>query len=265
MLIIIIIIVIVIGLYYRSKNKNDTWSDVNIPGNGQQTVAGNGGQIINNNRQGQAGMNGQNTPPTTPYQSQMQTEQPSRKENAINKAESAINNAKGDMPQLRDMGLSLRNEEGYACACKKCGTKVIGYGRAGGFCPICKTWSYDAGMLNDYVEKYGPKSYSAFTLMAYDQSNVNVRMDGKSGAFTMCVTPRSIILRSEYGVCTDIQFEKILSMTASKGVSQQLTIVYKIGEGSSDMKSISIDLKGATFDGAGGEDLLRIKQLYSGG
>ena len=50
------------------------------------------------------------------------------------------------------------------------------------------------------------------------------------------------------------------SITASKGASQQLTILIKKAD-EEGYTNINVDLMGNTFDGAEGEDLVRIKQL----
>lgn len=240
MLWIIIIVVVGIGLYFRMKNRNDTWSDVNVS-NRVNTWS-----------------NGQNSLPTSAPKAPSQP----IGERMVRKAETAINNAKGNTPQIKNAGDSMRDPEGYGTACVTCGTPVIGYGRAGGYCPKCNSWSVDRAKFSECASKYGPKSYTMFTLMAYDQSSVNVRSNGKSYSCVMCVTPRSLILRDNQGFYEDVLFDRIYSISASKGVVQQLTIVLRTGDGPSDIKSISIDLKGASFDGAGGEDLFRIKQLY---
>ena len=154
---------------------------------------------------------------------------------------------------------SLRDRRGYACVCNECGTAVIGYGRFGGYCPACHKWSFDKQLVSKYVEEYGNSAQTLFPLVAYPKETVCVRSEGKSTNEDLYVCPQSIVLYNGSDLRV-IPFEDMASITASKGASQQLTILIKKAD-EEGYTNINVDLMGNTFDGAEGEDLVRIKQL----
>lgn len=158
---------------------------------------------------------------------------------------------------IKDGGVSLQDADGFASGCSVCGQPMIGFGRFGGYCISCKSWNYDRAA---YVEKsttYGLAAESLFVLAAYP--NTHCRCRGEDYMGVLFVMPGAMILKAQNGKRLLIPYADISAVSVTKGVNQQLIILVR-GDDTQPL-SYNIDLKGCSYDGANGEDLLRIRQL----
>lgn len=158
---------------------------------------------------------------------------------------------------IRDYGPSLRDEDGFGSACPSCGQVMVGFGRFGGYCSACKAWNYDRGAYLEKKAVYGPSADSLFILAAY--GNVHCRTQGQDYVGILYIMPGSLIMKANNGKHFRVFFDEISAVSATKGVTQQLTILVR-GDDTQPV-SYNIDFKGASYDGAGGEDIVRIRQL----
>lgn len=103
----------------------------------------------------------------------------------------------------------------------------------------------------------GPETETLFVLVAYE--NVHCRTQGQDYTGILYVMPDMLILKVNSTERLMIPFDDISAVSATKGAAQQLIVLIQ-GE---DVQPISynIDLRGASYDGADGEDLFRIRQL----
>ena len=152
---------------------------------------------------------------------------------------------------------SLRDEDGDSSVCSICGKPLTGFGRFGGFCTSCTEWNYDRGFYLLSREKYGPAAESLLILAAYE----NVHYRCQTGDYTgkLYVTPGSLIFTAGNNMRFILLFSDVTKVSATKGSTQQLTVLVQGEEYTSAYHNF--DLQGNSYDGANGEDLLRICQL----
>lgn len=158
---------------------------------------------------------------------------------------------------IKDDGASLQDADGFGSVCSVCGQPMIGFGRFGGYCLSCKSWNYDRTVYLEKSTAYGVAAESLFILAAYPDTHC--RCSGEDYTGVLYVMPGAMILKAQNGKRFLIPYADISAVSATKGVNQQLIILVR-GDDTQPL-SYSIDLKGCSYDGANGEDFLRIRQL----
>lgn len=134
---------------------------------------------------------------------------------------------------------------------------MIGFGRFGGYCASCKSWNYDRAAYLEKSTTYGLAAETLFVLAAYP--NTHCRYNGQDYTGILYVMPGAMILKAQNGKQIPIPYANISAVSATKGATQQLTILVR-GDDTQPI-SYNIDLRGCSYDGANGEDFLRIRQL----
>lgn len=152
---------------------------------------------------------------------------------------------------------SLKDGDGVGSACPSCGQVMVSFGRFGGYCSACNVWNYDRAAYLEKKALYGSAAETLFVLAAYE--NVHCRTQGQDYTGILYVMPGMLILKVNSDERLMIPFDNISAVSATKGAAQQLIVLVQ-GEDTQPI-SYNIDLKGASYDGAGGEDLFRIRQL----
>lgn len=152
---------------------------------------------------------------------------------------------------------SLKDGDGSGTVCPTCGKTMVSFGRFGGYCPSCNAWNYDRAAYLEKKAAYGPAAETLFVLAAYE--NAHCRTQGQDYTGILYVMPSMLILKINSNERLMIPFDNISAVSATKGAAQQLIVLVQ-GEDAQPI-SYNIDLKGASYDGAGGEDLFRIRQL----
>lgn len=152
---------------------------------------------------------------------------------------------------------SLKDGDGVGSACPSCGQTMVSFGRFGGYCSACNAWNYDRAAYLEKKALYGLAAETLFVLVAYE--NVHCRTQGQDYTGILYVMPGMLILKVNSDERLMIPFDNISAVSATKGAAQQLIVLVQ-GEDAQPI-SYNIDLKGASYDGAGGEDLFRIRQL----
>lgn len=159
-------------------------------------------------------------------------------------------------PDAADM-VSLRDKVGGSAVCSICGKPLTGFGKSGGYCSSCMEWNYDRGLYLFRREQFGPSAESLFILTAYDK--VHYRCQGGDHLGTLYVTPGSLIFTAEKDMRFILLYSDVTKVSATKGRAQQLSVLVQGEEYASGYHNF--DLQGSSYDGAGGEDLLRICRL----
>ena len=152
---------------------------------------------------------------------------------------------------------SLRDGDGFDIACPNCGKTMVSFGRFGGYCPSCNAWNYDRIAYLEKKAGYESEAETMFVLAAYE--NVHCRTQGQDYTGILYVTPGMLILKVNSIEQLMIPFDSISAVSATKGAAQQLVVLVQ-GDDAQPI-SYNIDLKGASYDGADGEDLFRIRRL----
>lgn len=152
---------------------------------------------------------------------------------------------------------SLRDKVGGSAVCSICGKPLKGFGKSGGYCSSCMEWNYDRGLYLFRREQFGPSAESLFILTAYDK--VHYRCQGGDHLGTLYVTPGSLIFTTEKDMRFILLYSDVTKVSATKEIAQQLTVLVQGEEYASGYHNF--DLQGSSYDGAGGEDLLRICHL----
>lgn len=196
-----------------------------------------------------------------PQQSQIQQPQPTFMQKMEAKADKVQEFLRNGSPQgnsgIKGDGVSLQDEDGFGSVCSVCGQPMIGFGRFGGYCVSCKSWNYDRAAYQEKLTAYGAAAESLFVLAAYP--NTHCRCRGEDYTGVLFVMPSAMILKAQNGKRLQIPYADISAVSATKGVNQQLVILVR-GDDTQPL-SYNIDLKGCSYDGANGEDFLRIRQL----
>lgn len=104
---------------------------------------------------------------------------------------------------------------------------------------------------------YGVAAESLFVLAAYPDTHC--RCSGEDYTGVLFVMPGVMVLKARNGKRLLIPYADISAVSATKGEHQQLVILVRGDD--TQPHSYNIDLKGCSYDGANGEDLLRIRQL----
>lgn len=262
---IVIAIVIIYIIYNIRKNnfsfKNDASNpnDFVIKNNAAQSSTS---QIQQNTQlQGQSGQQ---------QASQFQHLQPNLSQNpetAAGQVQSISGTAQAGSSALQDSSSrnngsldnvpSLKDGDGVGSACPSCGQTMVSFGRFGGYCSACNAWNYDRAAYLEKKALYGSAAETLFVLAAYE--NVHCRTQGQDYTGILYVMPGMLILKVNSDERLMIPFDNISAVSATKGAAQQLIVLVQ-GEDAQPI-SYNIDLKGASYDGAGGEDLFRIRQL----
>lgn len=149
------------------------------------------------------------------------------------------------------------NEDEGSSICTICGSPLSGFGRFGGFCNSCMEWNYDRGLYLFQREKYGPSAESLFILAAYEMAHY--RCQGGDYLGTLYVTPGSLIFTDGNSMRFILLFSDVTKVSATRGKAQQLTVLVQGEEYVSGYHNF--DLQGSSYDGADGEDLLRVSRL----